>query len=369
MFTTRVITKKQEFADCAESWNQLAADRLFHRWEWMFSWWENFGDRGELTVVVVSDPAGRWVGVAPWYKTRSASRGRVVRTLGSGAACSDYASIAVKPGFQDIVAHQLVQLMTGDHPQFCDVDLYELEGHLAADPVVAAMVQAALPEALTVDQQPMTGTWRSSLPEAWESFEGDLKKSFRRKTKKAMQRLASPEFHAQVYWTPESLEPVWPLFVDLHQRRRQYLGQPGCFADPAFERFLKSATMRLAASGKAQINMIFHLQEPLACNLEFAQGSTIFMYQTGVDPDKLNLEPGHLTFCWAIRESITRQFRQFDFLRGDEPYKRFWNAEPVPLYCTRLVPDRLVSNLRFGLASAGMQLRHWAHQVKSLSER
>ena len=41
----------------------------------------------------------------------------------------------------------------------------------------------------------------------------------------------------------------WPIFVQLHQARRNSLGQEGCFHDPDFEQFLFLAVHKLAAAG------------------------------------------------------------------------------------------------------------------------
>ena len=366
--TTRLITTLDEFAACRQAWNALAGDRIFHRWEWMYSWWESYHRTGELAIVVVEDATGRWLGVAPWFISTSASRGRVVRILGSGTACSDYVSIAVRPGLETIMAEQLANLMAGGDPIFANVDLYEFEGHGRHDPMLDALTYLIADDFANVVTEEISGSWRSELTDDWKSFDQQLKKSFRRKTKKAIRRLESEDFRATVHWAPESIETVWPVFVDLHQRRRISLGQPGCFADPRFEKFLKTASMRLAESAESQINLIFHKDQPLACNLEFAAGNTIYMYQTGLDPDQMQLEPGHITFCWAIRESIDRHYRWFDFLRGDEPYKKLWNSERIPLYRTRLVPRRLSSSLRYSLVTTGRQLRSWAFQMKGRLE-
>lgn len=367
---TRVMTSLKEFSECRQAWNSLMADRVFHSWEWMYSWWENYCDTGQLAVVIVEDQLGGWAGIAPWFKTSSASRGNVVRSLGSGAACSDYVSFVSKPGFEAIVAKALVEQMFGhnQHELFSDVDLFEFEGHQEDDPLMQRLLESVPNDLAGCLTEEIGGAWRTELPATWEEFEGSLRKSFRRKTRKARKRLDSGEFDTKVYLLPEEIENNWSVFVDLHQRRRNSLGQPGCFADERFERFLKAASVRLAASARAQLNVVYHQGPPLTCNLEFTSGDSNYMYQTGMDPDKLKLEPGHINFTWAIGESINQQYRYFDFLRGDERYKQFWNSQRVNLCRTRFVTNRFSSNLRFSIVSAGKQMRSLAQNVKSKFE-
>lgn len=369
--TTRIITTLDEFRQVREPWNALCDERLFHRWEWLYSWWETWHGIGDLAILVVVDAEGRWIGMAPWFKTASASRGRVVRTLGSGAACSDYVSLVAKPGFEDVVADQIARQLfgPGQRDVFANVDLFEFEGHVAGDALMENILRRIPRDMADYVTEEIGGTWRTALPSSWEEFEAGLKKSFRRKTRKAGKRLAQDDFNCAVFRAPEQIGKAWRLFVDLHQRRRQSLGQPGCFADSRFESFLNTATLRLADCDRAQINMICHQGKPLTCNLEFASSTSVFMYQTGMDPDFLSLEPGHITFTWAIRQSISRRFQWFDFLRGDEPYKRFWNTKRIPLYRTRIVPKRLTSTLRYSILSAGRQVRSWARNVRDRFEK
>ena len=363
---TRIITELDDFAACRETWNELAGDRVFHRWEWMYSWWETWQDTGQLAIVVVLDDADRWVGIAPWYRSRIPQRGNAVRLLGSGRACSDYVSVVFRPGFELAVADRLAQVIAGNDPDSCfaDIDLIELDGHREDDPVMSRMHQVlGAGSDAEVFCEEIGGTWISPLADTWDEFESRLRKSFRRKTRKAGQRLESADFHGEVFETPEDIERLWPDFVDLHQRRRTSLGQPGCFADPQFESFLKSATLRLASSADAQLNAVYFQGQVLTTNLQFTSGDTVFMYQTGVDPDLIRLEPGHINFTWAIRSSIGRQYRCFDFLRGDEPYKSRWNAVRVPLFSTRIVPNRWRARLRNSLWTTGRQVRGWARSV------
>ncbi len=366
---TRLITEFDEFRGCRQRWNELAGDRVFHRWEWMFSWWEQYCSGGELAIVVFEDDRGHWVGIAPWYKSTSPARGRVIQTLASGSACSDYVSLAIRPGFTAPVIVALGRLMLGRdvHELFADVDLFEIEGHLATDPAIQLLHEAAACRNASVVMHEIGGTWRSALPADWHEYEATLHRSFRRKTRKAEKRLANAEFSGEVFLTPKQLQRAWPIFADLHQMRRQSLGQPGCFADPHFERFLQTASLRLAESAHSQINLVHYKGRPITANLEFIAGDSVFMYQTGMDPEYLSLEPGHINFTWAIQASIERGFRWFDFLRGDEVYKSRWKATRAPLWRTRIVPDRWMPRVRSSLWNAGRQFRDWTQTMTGRS--
>ncbi len=371
-YRVQIISDAAGLALCRDVWNELAGDRVFHRWEWMYHWWNAFGQgsRNRLAVVVIVAPSGRWVGVAPWYVTGSAARGRVVRQLASGSACSDYTSLAVRSGYESVVSRILAQVISGELPQepLAGVDLFELEGHTADDPAVNALCNELCESAIQVVTEEFAGAWRSELPDTWAGYESRLHKSFRRKTRKAVSRLDNADFTAIAIHEPDEIAKHWTTFVELHQRRRESLGEGGCFADARFETFLRNATIDLAASGRSQINLFHHKGKPLATNLEFLAGDAVYMYQTGLDPDAIQLEPGHVTFTWAIQQSIERGFGYFDFLRGDEPYKSRWKSTRVPLYRTRVVPNRLAARFRCGVWSAGRGFRDWTRAVVGMTK-
>ncbi len=64
-------------------------------------------------VLGAFDTSGRLAGIAPWYLKRSPAKGWVLRWLGSGEVCSDYASILSMPEDADRVTEALAAYLTG----------------------------------------------------------------------------------------------------------------------------------------------------------------------------------------------------------------------------------------------------------------
>ncbi len=61
----------------------------------------------------------------------------------------------------------------------------------------------------------------------------------------------------------------------------------------------------------------------------------------------------------AIRWAIESGHQTFDFLRGDEPYKAHWRAQPVELYTVRVVAERAVAQFREAAFQAVGSLKDW----------
>jgi CelD/BcsL family acetyltransferase involved in cellulose biosynthesis len=67
--------------------------------------------------------------------------------------------------------------------------------------------------------------------------------------------------------------------------------------------------------------------EPIAVIYCFRYGDVVSFYQTGYDARYGRYGPGRRIMAHAVASAIDEGARVFDFLRGDEPYKKGWGAE------------------------------------------
>ncbi|HEV2464733.1 MAG TPA: GNAT family N-acetyltransferase [Acidobacteriaceae bacterium] len=49
-------------------------------------------------------------------------------------------------------------------------------------------------------------------------------------------------------------------------------------------------------------------------------------------PDHADLRPSSLLLSYVIEKAAEEGIEVIDMLRGEEPYKRIWHADPVPTY-------------------------------------
>jgi CelD/BcsL family acetyltransferase involved in cellulose biosynthesis len=123
----------------------------------------------------------------------------------------------------------------------------------------------------------------------------------------------------------------YPILVDLHQKRRNSLGDPGCFADLRFKSFLESASMRLLQLGQLQAFYLTKEGQPIAADIGFRSPTHWYCYQGGIEPDAIDLEPGKMANVWMMSQAQSQGIHAIDFLRGDEPYKKQLKAEPTAI--------------------------------------
>jgi CelD/BcsL family acetyltransferase involved in cellulose biosynthesis len=101
---------------------------------------------------------------------------------------------------------------------------------------------------------------------------------------------------------------------------------------------------------------------PAAAEYHLAGAATTYAYQGGVDPDRLDEEPGRLSTILCLRAAIDKGHRQLDFLRGDEPYKAHWRATPRRTFDCRVVPNRRLARLRGRVLNLSGAVTDWMKQ-------
>jgi CelD/BcsL family acetyltransferase involved in cellulose biosynthesis len=84
-----------------------------------------------------------------------------------------------------------------------------------------------------------------------------------------------------------------------------------------------------------------------------AGGGVTYAYQSGIDPESLDLEPGRIINILSIKWAIEEGQAGFDLMRGDEPYKAHWRAVPRDSIELRVVPRRASAQLRHNIWLAG----------------
>jgi CelD/BcsL family acetyltransferase involved in cellulose biosynthesis len=357
------INSPEALAALAADWNRLAGGHPFRRHEWHATWWQHYADgRREKFVLVVRDDRGTVVGIAPWCIDPSTTRGRVITWLGSGEVCSDYQSLLVSPdhveGVTDAIAEWLLSAANsaaGDR-----WDLLQLDAVEAIDEAVARLVSHLWSSGSTVYREAGSNCWRIELPSSWDEYVEALSKSHR----KQLRRLESRDLQtgrAVLHTASDagSLARGMNILIDLHQRRRTSLGQPGCFASQPFTNFLHDAATRLFATNMLRLHWLEIAGVPAAAEFQLAGGAVTYAYQAGVNPDLLDDEPGRLINIATLRHAIDEGCTGFDFLRGDEPYKAHWRALACETVVYRIVPQRTLSQIRHGVWLAGDSVKSW----------
>ena len=312
-----VIRTLAEFHTVQEAWDKFANDPL-NSFSWNMSWWNAFESEGDLHLIKFKR-AGQTIGLAPFYVDQWFGLPRF-RLLATGDTCTDYVDLVCDPAHYECCVLSLAEYIRSK--KFSVVEL-----ECTKDDRLATSLKQHLDENYNCDHRVVEPAWRLQLKDNWDEFKKQTKQSLRRKINKALRRIDSDEFEISSS-TEMSIEDAFETFSDLHTRRFESMGKPGVFADPKFKEFLKSAVVDFDRNGKCEIVFASHEGKTIASQLYFISANGFQLYQSGYVPDAMKLEPGHLLFTWMAKKAIDRGDSYLDFLRGNEPYKEYWGADP-----------------------------------------
>jgi CelD/BcsL family acetyltransferase involved in cellulose biosynthesis len=360
------FTSFGDLAPHAQDWDRLSQDIPFRNWSWMSCWWRHYGQRpaggsrgSRLYVLGVLDDADRLIGVAPWFMDAGSWRGRVLRFLGSGEVCPEYLTVPAARGREGPVAAALADWLTA--ARGADAwDLLELTAVDGKDTAIARLAQRLEAGGNLVHRRAGPSCWRIALPKTYDEYLATLSKHHRNHLRKAERRLlASGRAVVHRVQEPEDLPRGEQVLIGLHQARWRALGQPGCFSSERYAAFHAEVLRELLARGQLLLFWIELDGKPLAVEYLMAAGDTLFHYQRGLDVSRLEDSPGRLGTIVTLRLAIDGGYRALDMLRGDEPYKAHFRAQPNPCLEIRAVPAVFPARVRHGIWLAGSSAKHW----------
>ncbi len=362
-----------DLARYAEQWETLAMGIPFRSWGWASTWWRHYGvvRQRQLYVVAVRDERDRLAGVAPFCLDVSATCGRTLRLLGAGEVCSDYLGLLCRPGADasvcDAIAHWLAEQAHGDASNANRWDLLWLENIDIEDRPSQLFAEHLAQAGCRVYQSAGTRCWRVTLPATWTQYVQRLSKSHRKQVSRAENRLfATQRVQLRSVTCRDELPGATNLLERLHQRRREQLGQAGCFASERFAAFHRDVMTTMLRAGQLHLHWLELDGRPVAAEYHLAGSGVVYAYQAGLDPDALEYEPGSLITQASLRRAIELGFRAFDFLRGDEPYKAHWRAEARPTLDVCVAADRPGAWLRQSVWLARTQVKRLLHGERAL---
>lgn len=286
--------------------DQLPFSSPFQLPLWQLTWWSHFGS-GELRVLAFRD-SGKLVGVIPSF-LHTWNGKRQLTLLGSGI--SDWTDPPVCDSVLPLLQRHLQDDRAWDVLDWQDLSastpLRSLNGLLVADDVPCSQI-------------PLTGSFEAF----WSSRSKDLRRNLRRYSQRAREE-GTVTF--QVSQAADA--SLMGDLVRLHALRWRKQGQSGMISANNSEEFLRDIVEKLAAVDAIRFFAVRFKQETVAVTLTFHHRNCIFSYMSAFDPQHEILGFGRMLLYESIKYSYDHGYQAWNFLRGNEPYKASWGAEPI----------------------------------------
>lgn len=336
-YPTETLTRPEDWRALEPEWRRLSAagapDNAFLTWEWLSAWCAAFGSERRQPAFIVAGRHGEITGMLAAVVDR-VGVGRYtlghLALAGSGRAGADHLDAVLDPGDAAPAAGAIADALLSPEPSGPGrpgASLVRLDG-LAAGSALAAAVDhraGARPVRRLGTRCPYL-----PLPGSWDELLARLSRNRRDVLRRKERSLERDHPGAATYRrvdTVAGLAATFPVLVDLHQAVRRARGDRGAFADPRLARFHADVAGRFLRAGMLRLYVLEVDGKVVAAINCWRRGDRVAFLHTGYDEALARHSPGMLVLAHAIRASIAEGATEFDFLRGDEPYKHHWTGQ------------------------------------------
>ena len=322
----------QRFSALREQWLQLAeaaaTASIFTRWDWQFLWWQFYGGRQPLKILVAW-AAGQMVGVAPLYVQTQLVAGviriRMLRWIGTGGdTAPDDLDPLLHPAFAAQAVARLVDCLL-DSVAAWDI---LMASDLAEDSAFrAALTRGAADRGLLFSESVSANISYAPLPARWTDYLDTLstkRKSSMRYARKRFESLDGARFF--VWEDKGSLDIAIDRLIEMHHLRWENRSDSHAFSSDRYRAFHRELMHACLGAGCLRLYCLQAEGRIIAMYYCYRFRRGIFHFQSGFDPSFAAYSPGVVLLGYALEHAISEGDTVFDMLRGEYEYKSKWGA-------------------------------------------
>lgn len=351
------VIAENQFSLSKNIWNALlqnsSNNEFFLTWEWVYTWWQVYGQGKELFIIFINDEWDNVLGIAPLYiKQRS------IYFIGVGEnVAPEYLNLIIKRGFEEPVIKQLLGYLKQESLRWTITYFNDItEKHMLTDLLITGIKKENLPAYRNYAGTPCVYL---PLPKEINAFWEQLSSKFRYNIKWGRKKIQeAPENKIRLFLDEPLPADVIENVFSLHNKRMEEKGGIGKFKSDSYKQFHTKLLERIP--NYAAIGLLETNKHPIAMIYCYHYSNKIYFYQSGFDPDS-NLKKYSLVqllLSYMIEKAISLRCSEFDFLRGEEEYKNRWSN-------LLRKKERIVI---FNTANLRGQLFHLKHKAKSLAK-
>ena len=310
----------ESVAGCLESSaGALACPAPFVEPGWMRAWQAVFAPLASLWIRSFRLDAGV-VGMAPLRVEAGTAR-----LIGDADVC-DHLDLVCAAGCREEFCSALL-----DHLKAGGIERLELNPLRPDSLVLEALVPAARARGWAVSISQENVLFEMSLPGSWEDYLERLSGKQRHEVRRKLRRLDNAaDARFRLVQEPAAPGAAVDDFLRLFRRNRQ---KKAVFMDDRMQAYFRLLAEHVPGT---RIGFLDVDGTPAAAVWCCDHGDTRYLYNSGYDARLSHLSVGILCKILSIRDAIAHGLATYDFLKGDEVYKRQLGGRPVPIYNCRI---------------------------------
>lgn len=342
--TVQIVTDNAGFDALQREWDELfiasptASPPL--RFDWVRVWWRIYGPvygcGGKGLRLIVMRRNGRLIGALPLYLSRGALPllgVRRLRFISTGAAefeetCAEYLDLLHAPGEAGACIELLVPALTNSPG--LKWDELVLPDMSPASPLLE-LARRLDNGRLRVRQFSPGACHIAELGGGMEQYLAGLSPTTRKKARKMLRDLQTPEYVFEIAATTEQINLFFDQMVALHRKRWTAEGKTGSFA-PRHAQFHRELLLKLAPPGQAVIARLSYRGQPIALSCGHRVRAKFDGYQMGVDHDVKEVHsPGAALYLALVSHLMQDGVIMCDQLLGCNRFKLDYCKQERPL--------------------------------------
>lgn len=290
--------------------SKFSAGTFFQTYGWLSLWTKHFGKTSEIWEVKNDD---KIIGIIPLLKRSDHYCLIPTSTVLNGQQVSDYGDLIIEKEREKEVIKTISEK--------CKAESVKLRMDFIREDSTSLPILKEL--GVSFEEQDVSPYL--VLPKTFEEYISSLKRHDRHELRRKMRRFeASGSTFKWFSGSEEEIEKFFNLMM-FDEKKKKFLTDP-------MKLFFKEIIGEFYKKGEGTILFIKSEEKLVAGIVLFYFRDEVLLYNSGFDPSYFHLSPGLIVVTQAIRDSIEKGKKIFDFLRGNERYKYNLGGKDRELY-------------------------------------
>lgn len=344
------IAGKADIENSGDQWNELVRSmghpNIFLTWEWITNWINVFGKDYEMMILYIYDGSDL-AAIFPLAKKRMKWKYGYLRS-DVVVMCG---SVEISPDHMDIICSK-----DADADRYISASMEFLKKNarqditcfysLAKDGKLASWLDrnGHRHRGVLVNR---TVSHYADLENGFEDFMGRMKSKKRYNLFREKKRLYKEGIDLKMIESHGEVEAAFDNFIELHRKNFDHKKVESLFVKKGKLDFHRSILRTFMDSGRLGLYLLKKGETPVAAMYGFKFENIFYIMQMGMDPKWHRLSPGKVLILSVLDKASREGFTEFDFLRGEEGYKKYWAKEHRELVTYVVFNNTILSNTEY----------------------
>jgi CelD/BcsL family acetyltransferase involved in cellulose biosynthesis len=355
----KVVKTISEFAELKTIWNSIQVDsentHINSTFEWNWIWWSIYGGNKQLFILIISDNE-KVIGIAPLCLSKSKSKFDTFFSINRlsflGSGISDSLDFIIVKNHTNVVINIIDYIQNNcscDEVRLMDVNINSKNFN--------QLFQSTSIGKFNVFSKKLYGTYSVQIRETFNKYFESLSSDQRRSLKKRSFKLRTKynvTFDISKTIDDEFLNEFHRLEIERSKNKKHY--KRNILLSTHFTKFLKELSKELP-KGRIKIFKMLFDSKIIAYNIIFDFEKKLYAWLTSYDISFSKYSVGILVQMYALEYAFNKGYELFDFMRGDEQYKKFFHSEKRDNYSIFLYRQNFKMRIRLALLNVIKKLR------------